>query len=321
MPWIVGIDEAGYGPNLGPFVMSAVALHVPESAPTADPWRLLRKAVRRPGQRADGRVLVGDSKLVYSPGRGVSLLELQVHAFLAAAWGGAPPRLRAYIERFCPGATVELSTELWYTGRSKLPVTKPARHYQQPAVRLAKVSGEQAIQWGPLRSIVICSARFNQLLEHWGSKAAILGLALADLLPHFFQLVPDTEGVLFFIDKHGGRNTYAAMLQQAVPDGMVMAHEESMDSSIYSILGLPRPMRFTFQPRADLEHFAVALASMASKYLRELLMREFNRYWQRQVPGLKATHGYPGDARRFYHAVRPAAEKLAIPETALWRQR
>ena len=33
MPWLMGIDEAGYGPNLGPFVMSAALFHVPESAP------------------------------------------------------------------------------------------------------------------------------------------------------------------------------------------------------------------------------------------------------------------------------------------------
>src|SRR5437016_4219233 len=30
MPWLIGMDEAGYGPNLGPFVMSAVACKVPE---------------------------------------------------------------------------------------------------------------------------------------------------------------------------------------------------------------------------------------------------------------------------------------------------
>ena len=33
MPWIVGIDEAGYGPNLGPFVMTAVASRVKGANP------------------------------------------------------------------------------------------------------------------------------------------------------------------------------------------------------------------------------------------------------------------------------------------------
>ena len=33
MPWVVGIDEAGYGPNLGPLVQSAVALRLPDDDP------------------------------------------------------------------------------------------------------------------------------------------------------------------------------------------------------------------------------------------------------------------------------------------------
>jgi hypothetical protein len=60
---------------------------------------------------------------------------------------------------------------------------------------------------------------------------------------------------------------------------------------------------------------------MASKYLRELLMLEFNRFWQEHVPGLKPTAGYPGDAARFLGAIRPAAERLGIAETALWRRK
>ena len=74
-------------------------------------------------------------------------------------------------------------------------------------------------------------------------------------------------------------------------------------------------------PRADAEHFCVALASMVSKYLREVLMLEFNRFWQGHVPGLKPTAGYPGDAARFFDAIRPAAKLLGIPEAALWRRK
>jgi hypothetical protein len=60
---------------------------------------------------------------------------------------------------------------------------------------------------------------------------------------------------------------------------------------------------------------------MASKYLREVLMREFNHFWQEQVPGLKATAGYPGDAARFFDEIRPAAQRLGIAEAAVWRSR
>jgi hypothetical protein len=58
---------------------------------------------------------------------------------------------------------------------------------------------------------------------------------------------------------------------------------------------------------------------MLSKYLREVLMLEFNRFWQSQVPGLKATAGYPGDAERFYTAIRSSAQRLQIAEHTLWR--
>ena len=36
---------------------------------------------------------------------------------------------------------------------------------------------------------------------------------------------------------------------------------------------------------------------MASEYVRELCMAEFNRFWLERVKDLKPTAGYPGDAR------------------------
>jgi hypothetical protein len=55
--------------------------------------------------------------------------------------------------------------------------------------------------------------------------------------------------------------------------------------------------------------------------LREVLMLEFNRFWQGHVPGLKATAGYPGDAARFLAEVRDAAARLGVAEAALWRRK
>ena len=61
MPWVVGIDEAGYGPNLGPLVQAAVALRLPESDQAG--WDTLKPVVRRCGERHDSwRLLIDDSK-------------------------------------------------------------------------------------------------------------------------------------------------------------------------------------------------------------------------------------------------------------------
>ena len=88
MHWTVGIDEAGYGPNLGPFVMTAVACTLPEEAAGTDLWSRLGPTVRRgqpaaPGKagRAEG-LYVDDSKVVYSSGAGLGELERGVLALL-----------------------------------------------------------------------------------------------------------------------------------------------------------------------------------------------------------------------------------------------
>jgi hypothetical protein len=60
---------------------------------------------------------------------------------------------------------------------------------------------------------------------------------------------------------------------------------------------------------------------MVSKYLRELFMGEFNAFWQRHVPGLKPTAGYPGDANRFFDAIRPKVSELGLSDSMVWRAR
>src|ERR1051325_10261583 len=79
--WQIGIDEAGYGPNLGPFVMTLVACR----SKASDLWDDMRSGVRRADEAADQRLVVADSKQVYSPARGCAELERTVLA--AQPWG------------------------------------------------------------------------------------------------------------------------------------------------------------------------------------------------------------------------------------------
>jgi hypothetical protein len=60
---------------------------------------------------------------------------------------------------------------------------------------------------------------------------------------------------------------------------------------------------------------------MTAKYLRETLMRQFNLWWQQQLPGLRPTQGYPVDAKRFLADIQHLLQPLQISESLLWRSR
>jgi hypothetical protein len=335
--WIIGIDEAGYGPNLGPFVMTAVACRLPPGQENADLWDLLRTAVRRPPPVANApgspspdapgspspdapgspRLLIADSKVVYSTARGLAGLERGV---LATVWHPPASCLATLVDRACPEDHADLKAEAWYRGTHPLLAHAPAEEVADHAAGFAQACAAAGVCDWRARSAVVCPRQFNALVDAAGSKGAVLAHALGRLLRSARSL-PGAENLAFFVDKHGGRNTYAAFIQDALPGGAVVAREEGMARSTYEVVGLDRAVCLTFQPRAETASFCVALASMASKYLRELFMLEFNAFWQQHVPGLKATAGYPIDAARFLQAIRPAARKLGIDETALWRRK
>lgn len=304
--WVVGIDEAGYGPNLGPLVQAAVGLHLPDDDPAG--WKTLKPMVRRCGEKADGRLLIDDSKKVYTLG-GLKALEYGVFSGvgLAIDW------FYEFLEpSLATGLSADIRNECWFEENVRVPVTEWEWHW--PAV-----SGMTA----RIKVHLVTPSHFNGVVDRFGSKATVLSEGLIELLT--FRPEPDrvTDDVPLVVhcDKHGGRNFYAAMVQQAFPDGWVVAEVESAAESRYRVENLDRPITVTFRPRADADSVAVALASMLAKYLREVCMRQFNRFWAKHVPGIKPTAGYPVDAKRFYAEIRPAMDQLGLTEDQVWRKK
>lgn len=316
MPWIVGVDEAGYGPNLGPLVMTAVGCWVPGNC-RVDLWRMLAAAVRRHDDPADGRIVVADSKQVYSPAQGLGELERCATAVLREC----PATLHDLLLHLCPGAAAEMPTECWYTGTSRLPSHAEHAACQEATARFREACARKEVCFTNTHSAIVSPTAFNATVERWNSKGAVLAQALVELVRRILAADPSEEPIYFFVDKHGGRNHYAAALQDAFDDAMVVARAEGALQSVYQVLGGSRHVEVTFEPRAEERHFCVALASMLSKYLREVLMLEFNAFWQQKVPGLKATAGYPGDSRRYWLEIAGAVQELGVSEKRLWRCR
>ena len=313
MPWVVGIDEAGYGPNLGPLVQAAVALHLPDDDPAG--WDTLKPVVRRAREKRDGRLLIDDSKKVYTHG-GLEALERGVwaivspesytlHQYLwscdeAPQWGedlraGDVVRRRRSIPFHIN------ASEAWEA--SEAGAVRP----RQPVVRRLPRRTHAAIQ---------------PMVDEYGSKGTVLGRGVVELIASLMTAIPvDGEPLVFACDKQGGRNFYASILQEAFTDGWVVAERESALESRYRVENLPREVSITFRPRADGDSVAVALASMLCKYLREVCMRQFNRYWATHVPGIAPTAGYPVDAKRFYTAIQPAMARLGLTADQVWRKK
>ena len=316
MPRIVGIDEAGYGPNLGPLVQAAVALYLPDSDLAG--WETLKPAVRRANEKPDGRLLIDDSKKVYTKG-GLEALERGVIPL--TPWAND---VGAFVRSACRLTCIaDLSIEAWYDADERLPLTGE-RFALEDA--WSKRDTPDYPGGGPFRvsitASIVPAPRFNRVVDESGSKATVLSRGLVELIGAAFDRLPQGTGpVLISCDKQGGRNFYTPMLQDAFPDGWVIAERESAEESRYRVELLPRPVTVTFRPRADGDSVAVALASMVCKYLREVCMRQFNRFWATYVPGIAPTAGYPVDAKRFYSEIQPAMAKLGLTADQVWRKR
>ena len=313
MAVVAGIDEAGYGPRLGPLLVSAAAFRVPGEAAGECLWERLAPVVTR-SVRDRERVAVDDSKRLFSQSTGPRHIERTALAFAASA-GITPGTFRELL-----GSLAELGEAPdaypWYEGVD-FPVPLAARPDQvaADAQRLREADGAQFLE---ARALPVLVGEYNRTVDRVGTKSATLFLKNAALLTHLWERWGH-EGLTVHVDKHGGRDRYGLLLHQTFFGCWVQVLREGRDESVYEVRDGDRRMTVGFYRKGDSRHLPIALASIYSKYLRELFMRGFNAWWTARVPGLKPTAGYAADANRFLRDIEPARQSLAIDPALLIR--
>ena len=315
---LIGTDEAGYGPNLGPLTVTATAWEIPADVEPASLWDEFRDIVTNAPTRGDQRLFVADSKAVYSSGDGLEDLEVAALAFLRTL--DCPV---STIDQLCQAISADnfmmmYQEEAWnQTPGRTLPCDASEDHILEWQQTLNEAMTQKQIRLLGIRSRIMFPKEFNQLVAESDSKGVVLSNATMGLVRELVdRFGADELSVLVVCDKHGGRNRYDELIASHFDDQFVFRMEEGRERSRYRM----GRTEFCFRTRAE-ELLPVALSSMVSKYLREVLMHQFNEFWATHVPGLKPTQGYPVDARRFRDEIAEAARVLQLSEVQFWRNR
>lgn len=325
-----GIDESGYGPLFGPLLVgrTVMAVHDHRAATPPRLWNLLKRAVCRTIAGSNGRIVVNDSKRVHSAAVGIKHLELGVLTFAGVA-GLRPATVDRWLEGLGDRCHDNLRALPWYApGEDQpwgvLPRIRTAGEVAVARNLLATTMQQRGVEMLDLAAAVVLEDRFNRMTAATRSKAATSFTFVAKHLLSIWQRF-GKQAPLVVVDRQSGRLHYRELLSLSFPDvGLTVLEESESSSSVYYLDDGQtdgRKMTIRFEVDAESRHMPVALASMVSKYTRELFMERFKEWFTSQAPHVKPTAGYAQDAKRFWQQIQPVLAQLAIEPDRLRRIR
>jgi len=303
--YVLGIDENGLGPRLGPLVATAVAIEVG----SYDARALARRGAR---------LGIGDSKATAGFGK-MQMAESLSLALAELTLGRVPATVDEWVDAVAVDGALAL--------RARCPTQTAPQCWSEP-LALPVFGGDIVIGRRALgkleragvrvcraRSAIACARAFNEGVDRWGSKLRV-DLSL------FEHLMNDARGALgvdleVICGMVGGVRRYAEHFTAITADRVAMI-EETRTHCRYRVseVGDVR-----FEVDSDASHLPVALASMLGKYVRELGMHRQNAFYRRHDTNLPEVSGYHDPVTAgFVKATRLLRRRLAIDPRCFERE-
>jgi hypothetical protein len=267
---IAGIDEAGYGPMLGPLCVGLSVFEAPGEVGRAPClWEAMKTGVcKEPGRGgkpdARGRIAIADSKelkLASSVRTTHPLVHLERGVLACAACldddegmnegkddgegeRAEEPR-REESAALMPTSDAGLLAllraiaprEAWYERPVALPVAHDAGQIAIASNQLRRAMLGAGVRLREMRCRVLGEGEFNALARE-GGKAATTGAALREHLALLWREYACRNdhagaGLSIICDRQGGRTCYAEFLSGALPGATITTLEETDTRSTY----------------------------------------------------------------------------------------
>lgn len=353
--FIIGVDEAGLGPNLGPLVIAASVWSCEKGVEHKRLQEKLQPSFQaKKLTRSGSQVFIplGDSKQLYQSGMPTDSLAIAVVTLLRLAMKNQNPLTKTAFQSNGPeseclsetlnakqkisidscddvmrltGALASVSNEAraklpWYSEREWDSVAEVIVDREWEKVATTGLC-EAQVGFHRMKARLIDEIQFNQQLLKQGGKGRLLSISSMELVREVLELLPLRAGdeLEIYCDRHGGRQRYHELLSEIFPEYFFWIDKESPQESIYSTKQGDIAIRIRFTVGGD-SHPPTALASMLAKWLREICMTRLNRFWRDRFPEVKPTAGYPVDAKRFVEELTRHGAQDLLSQELWWRK-
>ena len=305
---VMGVDENGLGPRLGPLVATSLTLETPRYARASLCARGLRLGL------TDSKETGGFGRMGFTESVALALLERgstertmsSADDLLDRVFPGSRPRLRSR----CPDAPT--AAQCWGVDL-RLPAFGGDPSFGRDLID--RLVGRSRLRVVDVQSRLACAGMLNAESGAGRNKLEV-DLRL------FEEMIDDVRArqgapLLVICGMIGGIRDYASRFARFEAD-TVAELSGRRGQRRYSVEGVGE---LRFEVDADARHLPVALASIVGKYVREVCMRRIGEFYQQQDPGLHLASGYHDPVTtRFIEATEPSRRHLGIAADCFRRQ-